>query len=155
MPILHREITDLILRAFYKTHTDLGYGFLESIYVNALCALLRHYGLKVQREVPFEMTYYGDRAGYYRADVIVEGKVLVEGQTGLKISPAYLLRTRNYLRVTRLNVGLLLNWGPDAQFKRMVQTDGRVTITASRRQPGQLSRTSEDAPPDHRSASQQ
>jgi hypothetical protein len=48
----HHQITRTILRAFFQSHTDLGYGFLESVYVNALCVLLRQFGLEVERQVP-------------------------------------------------------------------------------------------------------
>ena len=127
----HYQITRTILRAFFQSHTDLGYGFLESVYVNALCVLLRKFGLEVERQVPYEMIYEGVPIGLYRADVVVEGCVLVEGKTGLKTDPVYLARTRNYLRVSKLEVGLLLNWGPTAQFKRLIaDSSGRVVISA-------------------------
>ena len=127
----HHQITRAILRAFFQTHTDLGYGFLESVYVNALCVLLRQFGLEVQRQVPYEMIYEGVPIGLYRADVVVEGRVLVEGKTGAKLGSVYLARTRNYLRVSKLEVGLLLNWGPTAQFKRSIaDAGGRIVISA-------------------------
>jgi GxxExxY protein len=127
----HHQLTRIILRAFFQTHTDLGYGFLEKIYVNALCVLLRQFGLDVEREVPYEMIYQGVPIGLFRADCVVAGRVLVEGTTGLRVNPVYLARTRNYLRVSRLEVGLLLNWGPTAQFKRLIaDTGGRVAISA-------------------------
>lgn len=120
----HHQITRTILRAFFQTHTDLGYGFLESVYVNALCVLLREFGLEVERQVPYELIYHGVPIGLYRADVVVEGRVLVEGRTGTKLDSVYLARTRNYLRVSKLEVGLLLNWGPTAQFKRLIADTG-------------------------------
>src|SRR6187455_1619546 len=94
----HHQLTRTILRAFFQSHTDLGYGFLESVYVNALCVLLRQFGLDVERQVPYEMIYQGVPIGVYRADVVVEGRVLVEGKTGPKLGSVYLARTRNYLR---------------------------------------------------------
>jgi GxxExxY protein len=126
----HHKLTRTILRAFFQTHTDLGYGFLEKIYVNALCVLLREFGIKVEREVPYEMVYHGVPIGLFRADCVVEGKVLVDGRTGLKLDHVYLARTRNYLRVSRLEVGLLLNGGPTAEFKRLLSSpDGRLVVT--------------------------
>jgi GxxExxY protein len=127
----HHRLTRTILGAFFRTHTDLGYGFLEKVYVNGLCVLLRQFGLTVEREVPYEMFYLGERIGLFRADCLVEGRVLVEGKTGPKLDAVYLARTRNYLRVSKLEVGLLLNWAPTAQFKRLISSpDGRLVISA-------------------------
>jgi GxxExxY protein len=128
--LLYHEVTRKILGAFFQVHSDLGEGFLESVYVNALCVLLRRLGLTVEREVPFEIVYYGVPIGLYRADVVVERKVILEVRTGRVIDPVYLARLRNYLRVSKLEVGLLLNFGPSAEFKRMIATaNGKTTTT--------------------------
>lgn len=121
--LLHHDITRLIIQAFYQVHRELGFGFLETVYVNALCVLLRELGLRVEREVPYEMIFHGAPIGRYRADVIVEGKVLVEGKTGRLIDPVYLARARNYLRVSKLEIGLVLNFGPSAELKRLIATE--------------------------------
>jgi len=128
--LLHHELTRAIIGAFFQVHRDLGFGFLESVYVNALCVLLRQLGYTVEREVPYEIIYQGVSIGVYRADVVVEGKVIVEGCTGRSIDNIYLARIRNYLRASKLEVGLLLNWGPSAEFKRLVATDGQLSATA-------------------------
>src|SRR5215213_8751102 len=107
--LLYHELTRIIIGAFFQVHRDLGFGFLEKVYVNALCVLLRHLGLKVEREVSYEIIYQGESVGTYRADVVVEGKVIIEGCTGRQIEPSYLARMRNYLRASKLNVGLLLH----------------------------------------------
>jgi GxxExxY protein len=121
--LLHHEITRLIIQAFYQVHRELGFGFLETVHINALCVLLRELGLRVEREVPYEMIFRGVPIGVYRADVIVEGKVLVEGKTGRLIDPVYLARARNYLRVSKLEIGLVLNFGPSAEVKRLIATE--------------------------------
>jgi GxxExxY protein len=125
--LLHHTITRAIIGAFFQVHRELGFGFLESVYVNALCVLLRELGFKVERQVPYEMIYHGVSIGVFRADVVVEGKVLVEAKTGRLIDPVYLARARNYLCVSKLEVGLLLNFGPSAEFKRLIATpDGPI-----------------------------
>ncbi len=118
----------MIIQAFFQVHRELGFGFLESVYVNAVCVLLRERGLTVEREVPYEMIFHGVPIGLYRADVVVERKVLVEGRTGRLIDPVYLARARNYLCVSQLQVGLVLNFGPSADFKRLIATDDHVAI---------------------------
>lgn len=120
--LLHREITGVILGAFYAVHSELGYGFLEAVYANALTVLLGTAGLQVGREVPFEIVFHGHIVGCYRADLVVESKVVVEVKAGRAIDPFHTAQLLNYLRASRLEVGLLLNFGPSAQFKRVISS---------------------------------
>jgi GxxExxY protein len=76
-PLLHGDVTQTILGAFYAVHTELGVGFLEAVYANALTVLLRNAGLRVDREVSYDVVFHGVRVGRYRADMVVEGKVIV------------------------------------------------------------------------------
>jgi GxxExxY protein len=120
--LLHYETTRAVIGRFYATHTELGYGFAERVYKNGLVVLLRHAGLAVDREVPFEIPFHGEIIGEYRADIIVASQVVVEVKTGRAIHSVHEGLLRNYLRVTGLRVGLLLNFGPKAEFKRIVWT---------------------------------
>jgi GxxExxY protein len=112
----------------YTASSDSGFSRAST---STRCVWLRELGLKVEREVPYEMIYHGVSVGVFRADLVVEGKVLVEGKTGRLIDPVYLARARNYLCVSKLEVGLMLNFGPSAEFKRLIASgDGRISITA-------------------------
>jgi GxxExxY protein len=122
--LLHHQTTGVILGAFFATHSELGFGFLEAVYANSLAILLTHAGLLVQREVPFAVTFHGHQVGLYRADILVESRVLVEVKTGNVIIPQHASQLLNYLRAARLQVGLLLNYGPRASFKRVINTTG-------------------------------
>jgi GxxExxY protein len=124
--LLHFDTTRAVIGGFYATHTELGYGFAEKVYRNGLVVLLRHAGLTVDREVPFEIPFHGEIIGDYRADTIVGSHVVVEVKTGRAINPGHEAQLRNYLRVTGLRVGLLLNFGPKAEFKRIVWTPRRA-----------------------------
>ena len=129
--LLYHELTRPSIGAFFQAHRELGSGFLEVIYKNGLAVLLRRAGLRVEREVPFELIFHGESLGTYRADIVVERKVVVEVKTGRLIDPAHIAQVRNYLRVSKLTVGLLLNFGPSAEFKRLIATDdGNVSVTA-------------------------
>ena len=129
--LIHHDLTRTIIGAFFQAHRELGSGFLETIYKNGLVVLLRRAGLRVEREVPFEIIFHGESLGTYRGDIIVERKVVVEEKTGRLIDPVHIAQVRNYLRVSKLKVGLLLNFGPSADFKRLVATaDGDVSVTA-------------------------
>ncbi|HUF26135.1 MAG TPA: GxxExxY protein [Gemmatimonadaceae bacterium] len=120
--LLHADTTRTIIGAFYQLHSDLGFGFLEAVYANGLAVLLREAGLHVSREVTFDIVYHGQLLGRYRADHVVESRVLLEVKTAQRMDPAHFAVLRNYLRASELEVGLLLNFGPRAEFRRIIQT---------------------------------
>jgi GxxExxY protein len=119
---LHGHLTDAVIGAFYSVHTELGYGFLEGVYSNALVVLLQSAGLPVEREVSFEIVFHNHNIGTYRADLIVDSRVIVEVKATRIILPAYKAQLLNYLRASGLQVGLLLNFGESAEFARVVST---------------------------------
>ena len=122
----HSEITDKILHAFYKrVYPALGYGFLERIYRNAMVIALQSEGFKVDAESPIQVYFEGTLIGEYYADLLVEDKVIVELKAVdflLKEHEAQLL---NYLRATQHQVGLLLNFGPKPEIRRMAFNNER------------------------------
>ncbi|HEY4218419.1 MAG TPA: GxxExxY protein [Gemmatimonadaceae bacterium] len=118
--LLHHELTRPIIGAFYSVHSQLGSGFLEAVYANALAVLLRDAGFQVQREVPFDINFHGHIIGRYRADLIVESKVVVEVKCAHGIDGAHLAQVLNYLHASKLRVGLLLNAGRKAEIRRVI-----------------------------------
>jgi GxxExxY protein len=120
--VLHRDITNGIIGAMYDVHGSLGSGFLESVYVNALVVALQRRGLRPTRHAAFEIVYQGVTVGRYVADLVVDGKIVVETKVAKGIDPAHRAQLLNYLRASRLEVGLVLNFGATAQFKRVVST---------------------------------
>jgi GxxExxY protein len=120
--LIHHALTHEIIGAFFKVYNVLGYGFLETPYVNALSLELQNRGLLVQRELPIELHYEGQKVGLYRADLIVEGKVLVEAKASAALCEADQRQIFNYLRASKLSVGLLLHFGPTPNHKRVVWT---------------------------------
>lgn len=121
-PLIHRELTHEIIGSFFKVYNAFGYGFLETPYVNALTLELLNRGLRVQRELPIELQYEGQMVGLYRADMVVEQKVLVEAKASAVMSEADHRQIFNYLRASKLTVGLLLHFGPTPSHKRVVWT---------------------------------
>ena len=119
-PILHGPTTDLILKAFYQVYNALGYGFLERVYVSAIMHTLRKLGLTPEREVPILVEYDGITVGEYRADLVVNNVILVEVKAARGLADEFEAQLLNYLRATRMEVGLLLNFGPEPQFFRRV-----------------------------------
>jgi GxxExxY protein len=122
----HFEITDKILNAFFKrVYPALGYGFLEKVYRNALALALRQEGLSVEVESPIKIYFEGHLIGEYFADLLVENKVLVELKAVDFIRNEHEAQLLNYLRATPYEVGLLLNFGKKADFRRLVFDNGR------------------------------
>jgi GxxExxY protein len=116
----HQDITEGIIRAFYKVYNTLGYGFLEKVYENALYHELTKMGFVVEKQKKIRVLYDGIQVGDYCADLIVNHLVIIEVKAaeGLVIEHEYQLI--NYLKATDKEVGLLLNFGKKPQFKRKI-----------------------------------
>ena len=116
----HNEITEKILKGFYEVYNELGRGFLESVYQNALTLLLREYGLSVKTQEELNVRFHGQLVGVFRADMIVEGKVLLELKAVRSLDAVHEAQLLNYLKATGIEIGLLLNFGNTPEFKRRV-----------------------------------
>jgi GxxExxY protein len=122
----HREITEKILHVFFKeVYHQLGYGFQEKVYQNAMALRLRRMGLKVEPQARIEVYYDGEIVGEYFADLLVEDAVIVELKAGQRITEEHKAQLINYLRATPYEVGLLLNFGPTADFVRKAFSNER------------------------------
>lgn len=126
--LLHKEITDQILKAFYKVYNTLGYGFLEKVYESALAIELRQMGLQIKRQVPIKVYYDQYLVGEYVADLMVENKIILELKATETIAQANVNQLQNYLKATEIEVGMLLNFGRKPEFKRRVFSNGRKTL---------------------------
>ena len=124
--LFEEAITRRIVGAFYDVYNRLGYGFLESVYANALAIELVGRGLHVVREARSEVRYKGRLVGTFRADLLVESRVVVELKACQKLDPAHGAQLLNYLRATELEVGLLLHFGPRASFQRFIASNDFV-----------------------------
>ena len=127
LQLAHGDITETILRAFYTVHTRLGFGFAEVLYQRALPIELAKSSLRVEREVVFVATYDDQPIGKYRADLLVERCVLVEIKSVERLVDAHRNQLLNYLRVSGISVGLLLNFGKSAQVRRVLLDGGEGT----------------------------
>ena len=115
------EITYQINGAVFEVNKILGSGFLEKVYENALLVELRKRGLKAQKQVGIKVSYKNEVVGDYFADIVVEGKVLLEIKTVESLGRIHEAQLLNYLKATGVTVGLLINFkGPKADIKRLV-----------------------------------
>lgn len=120
--MLHEPITNKILGAFFEIYRSRGYGFLENVYSNSLAVEIGLRRLQVKREIPVQVEWKGVTVGTYRMDLLVENLVLVEVKTVERLGDAHSRQLVNYLKATGLEVGLLLNFGPEPQFIRRVNS---------------------------------
>ena len=118
----HGDVTGLIINAFYTVYNKLGYGFLEKVYENAMIIEMENLGLEVKRQYPISVFYNGKNIGLYYADLIINDCVIVELKAATQIASAHEAQLTNYLRATNNEVGLLLNFGQSAEFKRKVHS---------------------------------
>jgi len=115
------ETTYAINGAIFEVNRILGTGFLEKVYENALLLELRKRGLNAENQVPINVSYKGEIVGQYFADILVEGKVIIEIKTVQNLDKIHEAQLLNYLKATGIQVGLLVNFRhPKAQIKRMV-----------------------------------
>jgi len=121
--LLHKDITDKILKCFYEVYNRLGYGFLEKIYKNSLNFELQSSGTICELEKKINVYYKENLMGEYYADLIVENSVILELKTCESIKAEHGYQLLNYLRATDIEVGLLLNFGKKPEFKRKFFTN--------------------------------
>jgi GxxExxY protein len=119
--LLHEELTGRIRQIAFETHKYFRHGFLERVYENALANRLRKAGIRVEQQVPITVfDEDGTAVGEYFADLLIEGVVIVELKAVKMLADDHLAQVINYLRATRHELGLLINFGAKIiQFKRV------------------------------------
>ncbi len=123
MMMLHEDLTGKAIKAFHTVYNTLGYGFLEKIYRNSLAWELEKIGLSVAVEFPISVYYDSRNVGNFFADIVVNDLVILELKSAEAIREEHEVQLINYLRVTSMEVGLLLNFGRKAEFRRKVYTN--------------------------------
>ncbi len=129
--LLNGELTAQIIGAFFDVYNELGHGFAELVYHRAVVVALTERGIRTETERELTIHYHGVVVGEYRADLIVDGKVVVECKVALKIVQSHETQLLNYLKATGLKVGVILTFGPDATFRRMLLSTRSVNSSVS------------------------
>jgi GxxExxY protein len=124
----HAALTERIIGVFYDVYNELGHGFLESTYAEAMVVALRDSGLSATREVSVPVWFRGTKIGQYFADLLVNDIVLLELKAARTLERAHEAQLLHYLRATRIEVGLLLNFGIRPQFRRLLFDNERKQI---------------------------
>lgn len=118
--LLYKDLTEKIIKCFYKVYDELGSGFLESIYEKSLMIELKDIGLKTDSQKILNVYYKNQLVGDFKADIIVEDKIIIEIKGVTKLMPQHEAQLINYLKATGIKVGLLVNFGEELEFKRRV-----------------------------------
>jgi len=121
----HQEVNERIIGVFYEVYNELGHGFLESVYEQSMAIALSEGGLKVVQQAPINVRFRGHPVGEFRADLLVNDLVIVELKAARAMESAFEAQMMNYLRATNVEVGLLMNFGPNPEFKRFVYDNER------------------------------
>ncbi len=130
--LFEERLTHSVIGAFYEVYNNLGFGFLEHLYVIALERELFARGHRVAREVCTRVMYKGEELGTQRLDMVVDEKLVVETKSTYELHKAATRQLYNYLRGTNLEIGLLLHFGPAPKAHRVVCRNGlAVTNTKS------------------------
>ena len=119
----HSELTEKIIKAFYKVYNTLGYGFLEKVYENALFIELELIGLNIKKQEPIKAYYEEREVGVYFADITVENTIIIELKATEYLCEEHESQVINYLKATEIEVGLLLNFGKKPEIKRKVYSN--------------------------------
>ena len=115
-------LSERVIACAIDVRKELGFGFLEKVYENALLVELARAGMRVEQQKPLKVRFRGAIVGDYFADLVVEERLLVEIKSIERTLPEHSAQVLNYLRATGLRVGLLLNFGPSRLgITRLVQ----------------------------------
>jgi len=121
----HSQLTGQIIEIAYMVYNNLGFGFLESVYEKSMEIELKKSGVEVVRQFPIDVYYGGDRVGEFRADLLVDRKVIVEIKAADALHEKHDAQLLNYLRATDIEIGLLINFGEEIKIKRKIFSNHR------------------------------
>jgi GxxExxY protein len=124
----HSALTEKIIGIFYDVYNELGYGFLECVYKETMRLALTDAGMSVSVEQPIPVYFKGRKVGDFRADMLVDGTVLLELKAVRVLDKAHEAQLLHYLKATSIEVGLLLNFGERPQFRRLLFDNERKKI---------------------------
>jgi|SRR5438105_9458958 len=130
----HSELTDKIIGVFYDVYNELGCGFLESVYREALLIALRDSGLHAEREFPIPVFFRGQSVGNFHADLLVNRLVLLELKVARTLDRSHEGQLLHYLKGTEIEIGLLLNFGQRPEFRRLILDNQQKKIRENPRQ---------------------
>ena len=124
--MVHERLSYSVIGAFFEVYYTLGFGFLEHVYVASLTRELKGRGHDVRREVSVPVFYKGEEVAHQRLDMIVDHKLVVETKSTHALHEGAVRQVENYLGATNIELGLLLHFGPQPKFHRVIASNSRT-----------------------------
>jgi len=119
--IVYKESSYELVGLAMEVHRKLGFGFLEKVYENALMILFDKHEIPAQQQVPLRVYFEGKPVGDYIADILVDSKIILELKSVDNITDAHRAQLLNYLRATKLRLGMILNFSKKSlEYERLV-----------------------------------
>ena len=122
---LHQDLAEEIIKSFYNVYNELNYGFLEKVYLNAMLIELKDNNLIAQSEKPINIYYKNHVVGIYFPDIVVNDTILIELKAVEILEDKHVIQMINYLKVSKYEVGLVLNFGKSPEINRKIYTNDR------------------------------
>jgi len=130
--LLHEKLTHDILACCFEVSNDLGCGYLESVYQNALSVALDERGIGYQKEAALDVRFHGQVVGQFYADIVVEKSIILELKAVKSLVSEHFAQTLNYLHGTGIEVGLLVNFGkPKLEYRRLERRNNFINSSLS------------------------
>ena len=123
--VKYKELTEKVIKIFYRVYNKLGYGFLEKVYENAMMVEFKKEGMTVLPQSAIRVFYENEVVGEHFTDMLVDNKVIVEIKAAKSLAAENEAQLLNYLKATDIEIGLLLNFGPKPEVKRKVFDNDR------------------------------
>jgi GxxExxY protein len=123
--LLHFDLSQIVIGAFFDTFNELGGGFPEKVVSRALAIAIREKGLTVVQEMELPVWFRGRSIAIFQADLVVENKLIVEVKTAPEIQEFHRVQLLHYLKATDIEVGLIVNFGREPKFRRQVYENSR------------------------------
>lgn len=126
--LLHKNLSETILKIYFEVYNELGYGFLEKVYQNAMYLELKSQGYKVEAQKQIKVYYKSQLVGDYFADLLIEDSIILELKACGCLLDEHKDQLLNYLKATDVEIGLLLNFGTTPEFKRSIYSNDRKKL---------------------------
>ncbi len=123
--IIEKELTEQIIKVYYDVYNELGYGFLEKVYQNAMYIELKQRGFFVEAQKQIKVKYKEFEVGEYYADLVVNEKIIIELKAAEYVVKEFEAQLLNYLRGTEIELGLLFNFGKKPEYIRKIFSNDR------------------------------
>lgn len=124
--ILYRELSDLIIKVAIDVQRELGAGFLEKVYENAMGVRFKETGIHYEQQKKIKVSYHKYIVGEFYADLVIDDKIIIELKAVEKLHNNHFAQLLNYLKASKYEVGYVINFGKiPLQFKRLVKLNDK------------------------------